>query len=129
MPGSDIVSKPLRVSNTQAQITRVAKSAAALASAAFGADAAGAGTDHFITAAMRADDVHEHVSKRFLNAIGVAAAVPANLRFAVIGRVAGDHIENFFFARSRQVRNRTIERLLLHLWNFFQWQLGLPAVR
>jgi len=32
-------------------------------SAAFGADAAGAGTDDFVAAAMRADDVHEHVAK------------------------------------------------------------------
>jgi hypothetical protein len=33
---------------------------------------------------MRADDVHEHVPERFLNAIGVTVAVTYDLRFAVV---------------------------------------------
>ena len=77
---------------------------------------------------MRANDVHEHAPERFLNAVGVAGAVPGNLRFAVIRGMARDHIENFFFARPRQVRDRPIERLLFHLGNFLQGQIGLAAV-
>src|SRR5438093_689723 len=49
--------------------------AASLACAAFSANAAGAGADHLVAAAMRTDDVHEHVSKRLLHPFGVAAAV------------------------------------------------------
>ena len=49
--------------------------ATALACAALGANPAGAGSDYFVAPAMRANDVHEHVSERFLDAIGVAVAV------------------------------------------------------
>jgi len=54
--------------------------AASLASSAFSANAASAGTDHFVTAAMRTDDVHEHISKRLLHSVGMAAAVAHYLR-------------------------------------------------
>ena len=42
------------------------RSAASLARATFGADAAGAGADDFVAAAMRTGDVHEHVAERFM---------------------------------------------------------------
>src|ERR1700736_7032815 len=67
-------------------------SAAALAGPALGAHSAGAGPDHFVAAAMRTDDVHEHVSERFLDAIGVTAAVRRNLGFAIVGRMARDYV-------------------------------------
>ena len=105
------------------------RSTAALAGAAFGADAAGAGPDNFVAAAMRTNYVHEHVPKRFLDTIGVAVAVSSNLRFAVVRRVTYDHIEDFFLAGAGQVRNGPIERLLFHLRNFFQRQFGLSAAR
>jgi len=49
--------------------------AATLARAAFCTDAAGAGADDFVASAMRAGDVHEHVSERFGYPFGVAAAI------------------------------------------------------
>ena len=55
-------------------------SAAALARSTLGANAAGAGSDDFVAAAMRADDVHEHVAERFLHAVGMTAAVAHHLR-------------------------------------------------
>ncbi len=49
-------------------------SAAPLARAAFGANPAGPGADHFLAPAMGADDVHEHVAQRFLHALRVRLA-------------------------------------------------------
>src|SRR5437870_3024981 len=100
--------------------TSSAASATTLAGAALGADAAGAGADDFVAAAVRADDVHEHVAERFLDAIGVAAAVSDHLRFAVVRRMARDHVEDFFFAGARQVRDRAIDRFLFDLGDFLE---------
>src|SRR5205814_5483873 len=90
---------------------------AALACPAFSADAAGTGTDHFIAAANRAHDVHEHVPKCFLDPFGVAMTVARELRRAVIWDVVCDHVDQFFLAGPRQIGDRTIERLFLHFWN------------
>ena len=49
--------------------------AASLARAALGANAAGASANHLVAAAMRTDDIHEHISKRLLHPFGMAAAV------------------------------------------------------
>ena len=92
--------------------------AAALAGAALDANATRAGPDHFVTPAMRADDIHEHVPKRFLDTICVATPIAGDLGFTVIWCVTRDHIENFFFAGAREIRHRTIERLLLHFGKF-----------
>ena len=92
--------------------------AASLARSAFRANAARAGPDHFVAAAMRTDNVHEHVAERFLHAIGVAAAVGRYLRRTIVSRMARDYIDQFLFSRARQIRDRTIERFLLHLENF-----------
>src|SRR5947209_2842070 len=106
---------------------REVKSTAALARATLGAHSACARADHFITAAMRADDVHEHVSERFLDAIGVAVTVPGDLRFAIVRRVTRVYIENLFLTGASKIRDRTNERLLFHLENFLQWQVRLSA--
>src|SRR5438105_7613770 len=85
-------------------------SAAALAGATLGADAAGAGSNHFVAATMRTNDVHEHIPERFLDAIGVTEAVARHLRFTIIRRMARDHVDQFLFARPRQIRHRPVER-------------------
>src|SRR5207237_4787818 len=103
--------------------------AAPLARPALGTNTAGTGPNHFVAAAMRADNVHEHVPERFLDAVSVAAPVSGDLRFAVVWRVTRDHIQNFFFAGPRQIRDRTVERFLFHLRNFFHRQLALSAAR
>src|SRR5262249_26906769 len=126
--GPNIVAKLLRVSNRQRQING-GESAAALARAAFGANTAGTGADHFIAAAMRADDVHEHVPERFLHAIGVTAAVSDNPWFAIVWCVTRNHVENFFFACAREIRHWPIERFLFHLGKFLHRQLALAAIR
>src|SRR5207245_4625248 len=77
---------------------------AALACAALGADAARASANYFVAAAMRTDDIHEHVPECFLDTIGVTAAVAQHLRLAVVRRMARDHVDQFFFAGPRQLR-------------------------
>src|SRR5438128_9807674 len=86
-------------------------SAAALTRAALGANTAGAGSDHFVTAAVRTNNVHEHVAERFLHAIGMTLAIPRYLRLTVVRRMARNHVDQFFFARPRQIRTRTLQRL------------------
>src|SRR5437660_3681666 len=125
--GSGIVANPTLLSNQPLVLGSL--SATALTCAALGANTAGTSPDHFIASAMRADDVHEHVPERFLDAIGVAMAIASDLWFAVVRRVAGDHIKDFLFARARQVRDRTIERFLFHFRKFFQRQVRLSATR
>ena len=95
-------------------------SAAALARAALGADAARASANYFVATAMRTDDVHEHVPECFLDTIGVTAAVAQHLRLAVVRRMARDHVDQFFFAGPRQIRYRPVQRLLFHFPNLFQ---------
>ena len=102
--------------------------ATSLACAAFGANPAGAGPDNLIAAAMRTDDVHEHVAERFLDATGVAASVAHHLRLALIRRMIGDHVDQLFFTRPRQVGHWTIDRLSFHFGNFFQRQFRLAAI-
>src|SRR6266576_187808 len=72
--------------------------AASLACSAFSANAAGAGADHFVTAAMRTDDVHEHISKRLLHSVGMAAAVAHYLRRAIVRRMTYDYVDQLLFA-------------------------------
>src|ERR1700720_4243193 len=60
--------------------SRALPSTTSLTRSAFRADAACARPNHFVTAAMRTDDVHEHGSECFLHAIGVAAAIWCHLR-------------------------------------------------
>jgi hypothetical protein len=76
-------------------------SATALTGSALGANPAGTGPDHFVAATMRTDDVHEHVSERFLHAIGVTVAIARYLRLPVVRRMACDHIDQFLFTRAR----------------------------
>ena len=68
----------------------ISPSAAALARAAFRANAAGAGADHLVAAAMRAGDVHEHVAERFCYTLGVGVAVAGRRRTAFVRRVIRD---------------------------------------
>ena len=51
-------------------MTRSSFSAAALARAAFGAHAAGAGANNFVAAADGAGDAHEDAAERYRYAIG-----------------------------------------------------------
>ena len=50
-------------------MTRSSFSAAALARAAFGADAAGAGTNDFVTAAHGTSDAQEDAAERYCDAV------------------------------------------------------------
>src|SRR5256885_6869882 len=104
-------------------------SATALARAALGANSARARPDYFVAAAMRTDDVHEHVSEGFLDAISVTVTVTRYLRFPVVGGMARDHVDQFISAGPRQIRNRTIERFLFHFADLFERQFGLSATR
>ena len=103
--------------------------ATSLARAAFGANSARAGPDDLIAAAMRTNNVHEHVPQRLLHAIGVAAAVTDHLWLTIVRRMARDHVDQFISAGPRQIRHRPVERFLFHFGNFFQRQLTLPAAR
>ena len=78
-------------------------SAATLARAALGADAAGAGPDHFVAPAMRAGDVHEHVAERFGHALGVGAAVGLSGRIAFVRRVVRDDVDQVLVARAGEI--------------------------
>src|SRR2546421_5017204 len=60
------------------------ESAAALARAALGADAAGAGAHYLVAAAMRANDVHEHVAEHLLHSIRVGVPVAAYVRLTFV---------------------------------------------
>jgi len=73
-------------------------SATSLASSAFGADAACAGADDFVTAAHATRDSHEDTAKRDHDAVGMAIAIPTLFRSAGIVR---DHIDHFFLAGAR----------------------------
>src|SRR5713101_7073577 len=101
--------------------------AASLARSAFRADAARASANHFVAAANRTDAIHEHAAERFFHAFGVAAAVAPELPRArgIIRRIVRDHVDQFLLAGARQIRHRTIKRLLFHLRYFFQRQLRL----
>src|ERR671937_37379 len=92
----------------------------ALACSAFRADTAGAGADDFVAAAMRTDDVHEHVAERFLDATGVAAPISDDLSFTVARCVARDHVEDFFLTGAREVGHGPIDRFFLDLGNFLE---------
>ena len=98
-------------------------SAAALARAAIGAHAAGAGANDFIAAADRTGDAHEDAAQGDRYAIGVRVAVAvAHGRPAVagIGRMTRDHVDHLFLASPRQIGNRSIQNLLLDVENFFE---------
>src|SRR2546423_9031508 len=65
----------------------------ALTGAALGANAAGAGADDLVAAAMRADDVHEHVAEHFLYAIRVGVPVAAYVRLTFVRSMARNDVD------------------------------------
>ena len=103
--------------------------AASLTRSAFSANAARASPNDFVTAAVRTDDVHEHVAECFLHAIGVTAPIRCHLRRAVVWRMTRDYVDEFLLSRARQIRHRPVQRPLFHLGNFLQRQLGLTPAR
>jgi hypothetical protein len=74
---------PIAAESVSRHVFAVA-SAATLAGAALGANAAGAGPDHLVAAADRAGDPHEHRAERFPDPFGVAAPVSAVVRWTII---------------------------------------------
>ena len=94
--------------------------ATSLARPALGADATGAGANHLVTTAMGTDDVHEHITERFFHPLCVGVAAGYDFRAAFARGIARDHIDQFFFSRSRQLRHGPIDRFLLHLCDFFE---------
>src|ERR1700693_1227022 len=44
-------------------------------------------------------------------------------------RTARDHIDDLLLSRSRQLRNRAIDRLFLNLGDLFHWQIRLRSAR
>src|SRR4051812_39929400 len=87
---------------------RCRASATALARPTLRAYSARARTDHFVTPAVRAGHIHEHIAKRFLHALRVRLAVAVQVRRAVVRRVIRDHVEHFLFRGAREVGNRTV---------------------
>ena len=105
-----------------------AGSTTSLAGSAFRANAAGAGAHDFVAAAMRADDVHEHVPDHFLHPICVGMPIAACVRLAFVRGMARDDIDQFLLSRARQIGDRAIDRLFFHLWNLLHRQLALAAI-
>jgi hypothetical protein len=50
---------------------------------------------------MRADDIHEHIAERFFHSLRVSVASAEYLRIPFTGRIARDHVDQFFFGRAR----------------------------
>ena len=122
LPQASINIAPLALNRYEANGFPYSYSAAALAAslarAAFGANPARASPDDLIAAAMRTDDVHEHVAERFLYPIGVAGTVRSRLRIAFVRKIARHDIDQLSFRRSGQIRHRPIQRLFFHFGNF-----------
>ena len=97
----------------------ISLSAAPLTSSAFGANPAGAGTDHLVAATNRTGDSHKHAAKRDRYPVGVTIAVPVlSARFGIAGLMICDHVDYFFLGRARQIRDGPVHSLFLNLRNF-----------
>src|SRR5207248_5431948 len=108
-------------------------SAAALAGAAFDADAACACADHFVAAAHGAGDSHEDAAKRHCYSIGTAMLIApmssgSGPAIRGIGRLICDHINHLFLASARQIGYRPVQRFFFDLGNFFERQVRLASV-
>jgi len=73
--------------------TRCPALAAALAGTAFGTNAAGTRAYYLVAAAMRAKQIHKHISEGFLHTVSMGLPVAPNMRSTFIRRVIGDHID------------------------------------
>src|SRR5213083_2623148 len=105
-------------------------SATSLACSAFGANAAGACSNHLVAAAYGAGDFHKDAAKRYHDSIGVAVSVSAPPNSGgIIGRMVCDHVDQFFFAGALQIRHRPVQSFFLDLNNFLERQVRLRPVR
>ena len=71
--------------------------AAALAGSAFGADAAGSGSDDFAAAAVGARRVHIHVAQGCFQAVGVGIGGLLDVRLAFAASGVGEYVDELFF--------------------------------
>ena len=102
--------------------------AAALAGAALGAAAAGSGADDFAGAAVRAGDVHIHIAKGDLDALGVGVAADVDVRVAFATVLVGDEV-NDAGGLALEVGDGAVDGGLVDLREFFHGQVGLGLIR
>jgi hypothetical protein len=98
-----------------------------LAGAAILAAAAGAGADDARAAAGGAGGVHVDACEGFLEAFGVGAAGRGQDRCPLAGGGVGDDVDDFLLAGAREVGDRAVDGLLLHLIDPLHREIGLEG--